>query len=122
MRKTLYKIPWLGARLPYSQYIRWLSSFGLHKVHAIVLDHALTPVSHYLSRSDCEDLVKSAGWNIAEIVHNRSMSWGFCARRSAGGKSGLANGASNAAVPDPERDPLNGLSRFGDGRAVVRGP
>ena len=47
--KTLYQIPWLGNRLPYSPYIRWLASFSIRKVHAIVLDHALTPVAHYMS-------------------------------------------------------------------------
>ena len=42
--RTLYQIPSLGDRLPYSPYIRWLAAFGIRKVHAIVLDHALTPV------------------------------------------------------------------------------
>ena len=50
--KTLYRIPWLSNRLPYSAYIRWLASFSIRKVHAIVLDHALTPVAHYMSRAD----------------------------------------------------------------------
>ena len=52
-------------RLPYSTYIRWLSSFSLRKVHAIVLDHAVTPVAHYMSRADVEKMVEDAGWTIA---------------------------------------------------------
>ncbi len=48
--RTLYQVPWLGRRLPYSAYIRWLASFSFQKVHAIVLDHAVTPVAHYMSR------------------------------------------------------------------------
>ncbi len=38
--RTLYQVPWLGSRLPYAAYIRWLASFSLQKIHAIVLDHA----------------------------------------------------------------------------------
>ena len=82
LARTFYQLPWLGDRLPYSPYIRWLAAFGIRKVHAIVLDHALTPVAHYMSRADCEDLVQHTGWTVAEIVHNRSMSWGLCARYS----------------------------------------
>jgi SAM-dependent methyltransferase len=79
--RTLYQTPWLGRRLPYSAYVRWLAAFSLRKVHAIVLDHALTPVAHYLSRGDVERLVQQTGWTIVELEHNRSMSWGLCARR-----------------------------------------
>jgi uncharacterized protein YbaR (Trm112 family)/ubiquinone/menaquinone biosynthesis C-methylase UbiE len=78
--KTLYQIPWLGRNLPYSAYIRWLSAFSLRKVHAIVLDHAVTPVAHYMSRGDVERLIQEAGWTIIELEHNRGMSWGLCAR------------------------------------------
>src|SRR5262249_763742 len=46
--RTLYWIPWLGRKLPYSNYMRWLAPFSLRKVHAIVLDHAVTPVTHYM--------------------------------------------------------------------------
>ncbi len=79
--RTLYQLPWLGTRLPYSSYIRWLASFSLPKVHAIVLDHALTPVAHYMSRGDVESLVDQTDWTIVGLEHNRSMSWGMCARR-----------------------------------------
>ena len=79
--RTLYQVPWLGSRLPYAAYIRWLASFSLQKIHAIVLDHALTPVAHYMSRGDVEDMVKGSGWIIDELEHNRAMSWGACTRR-----------------------------------------
>jgi SAM-dependent methyltransferase len=78
--RFFYQIPWLSNRLPYSPYIRWLGAFSIRKVHAIVLDHALTPVAHYMSRSDVLALVEHTGWAVSEIVHNRSMSWGLCAR------------------------------------------
>jgi SAM-dependent methyltransferase len=80
--RTLYQVPWLGTRLPYSSYVRWLASFSLSKVHAIVLDHALTPVAHYMSRSDVESLVQQTDWTVVELEHNRSMSWGMWARRT----------------------------------------
>ena len=50
-----------GDRLPYSDYIRWLASFSIRKVHAIVLDHALTPVAHYMSRSDVRSTRRGHG-------------------------------------------------------------
>jgi hypothetical protein len=104
--RTLYQIPGLGNRLPYSPYIRWLAAFSVRKVHAIVLDHALTPVAHYMSRADCDNLVQNTGWVIPEIVHNRSMSWGLCARHGESNKAGLVNGASNVEDLRPDPDPL----------------
>jgi SAM-dependent methyltransferase len=103
--KTLYQLPWIGMRLPYSPYIRWLASFSIRKVHAIVLDHALTPVAHYMTRSDCENLVQNTGWSISEMVHNRAMSWGLCAQRTSSSKPGLVNYGSNGEKPAPRWDP-----------------
>jgi uncharacterized protein YbaR (Trm112 family) len=107
--RSFYQIPWLGVRLPYAPYMRWLASFGVRKVHAIVLDHALTPVAHYMTRADCENIVQNTGWAISEIVHNRSMSWGLCVRHSAGGDPGRVNIASNVGEPRPGWDPLEPL-------------
>jgi hypothetical protein len=104
--RTLYQIPWLGVRLPYSRYIRWLASFRTRKVHAIVFDHALTPVAHYMSRADCEEIVQNTGWVISEIVHNRSMSWGLCTRHSECGEHGLGDVTSNVQELRPGWDPL----------------
>jgi len=78
--RTLYRIPWLGGRLPYSTYVRWLAPFSLRKIHAIVLDHALTPVAHYMSRADVLNMVEQTDWTIVALEHNRAMSWGLCAR------------------------------------------
>jgi uncharacterized protein YbaR (Trm112 family) len=80
--RTIYQIPWLGRRLPYAAYMRWLAPFGLRKVHAIVLDHAVTPVAHYMSRADVENMVQQTDWTIVALEHNRAMSWGLCARRN----------------------------------------
>jgi SAM-dependent methyltransferase/uncharacterized protein YbaR (Trm112 family) len=104
--KTLYRIKGLGHRLPYSAYVRWLSSFSLRKVHAIVLDHALTPVAHYMSRSDCERIAESTEWTVSELVHNRSMSWGLCLRHSECAKPGLVDVASGAMEPASPCDPI----------------
>jgi uncharacterized protein YbaR (Trm112 family) len=81
--RTIYQLPAIGPRLPYASYIRWLAPFRLAKVHAIVLDHALTPVAHYMSRSDVVGLVEGTEWSITGLDHNRRMSWGLCARRGA---------------------------------------
>lgn len=79
--RSLYRTPGLGPRLPYAAYLRWLSGFSLRKVHAIVFDHLLTPVAHYLSRSQVEAMVDLAGWSIGGLVHNRGMSWGVTVER-----------------------------------------
>jgi hypothetical protein len=89
--RTLYRIPWLGPRLPYSNYLRWLAPFSLHKVHAIVLDHAVTPVSHYMSRADVLNMVSRTDWTIDALDHNRAMSWGFCAVHCNAGHQGPSN-------------------------------
>ncbi len=107
--KTLYQIPWLGNHLPYAPYIRWIASFSLRKFHAIVLDHALTPVAHYMTRADCENLVRNTGWTISEIVHNRSMSWGLCARRSDRTEPAPVAAQSKISAAEPPRDPLHPL-------------
>jgi SAM-dependent methyltransferase len=107
--KTFYQISWLWNRLPYSPYIRWLASFSIRKVHAIVLDHALTPVAHYMSRSDVLALVRGTEWAVSEIVHNRSMSWGLCARHcqedATSVNSSYGTGAlesDKVVLPDPK--------------------
>jgi uncharacterized protein YbaR (Trm112 family) len=79
--RTLYQLPEIGRKLPYASYIRWLAPFRLPKVHAIVLDHALTPVAHYMRRDEVVGLVDRSEWAVVGLEHNRSMSWGLCARR-----------------------------------------
>jgi len=81
--KTLYRIPGLGKALPYHPYIAWLGRFGFKKIHAIVFDHALTPVAHYLSREEAEEVVNLEGWTISELEHSRGMSWGITVRKHA---------------------------------------
>jgi uncharacterized protein YbaR (Trm112 family) len=107
--KTLYQIPGLSNRLPYSPYIRWLGSFSVRKVHAIVLDHALTPVAHYMSRADVLALVRGTGWAASEIVHNRLMSWGLCARHCQQNATSVRSSPRTGALetdgvvlPDPQ--------------------
>jgi SAM-dependent methyltransferase len=96
--RAFYQIPWLSNRLPYSPYIHWLGSFSIRKVHAIVLDHALTPVAHYMTRSDVLALVEGTGWDVSEIVHNRSMSWGLCARHCEQSPSSVTSSAGTGAL------------------------
>lgn len=100
--RTFYQIPWLSNRLPYFPYIRWLASFSIRKVHAIVLDHALTPVAHYMSRADVLALVEEPGWAVSEIVHNRSMSWGMCARRCQESATSVNSSDGTGALEPPE--------------------
>lgn len=81
--KTVYRPPGIGPRLPYGGYLHWLGRFGFRKIHAIVFDHALAPVAHYLNRSQAEALVGIEGWRMTGIHHSRGMSWGVAAERVA---------------------------------------
>ncbi len=78
--RLAHAVPAVGKRMPYGAYLAWLGPFGFRKVHAIVFDHALAPVAHYMSRADVEAMVADAGWRIAAIEHSRGMSWGVDAR------------------------------------------
>lgn len=83
--KTLYRLPGGGRLLPYHGYISWLAPFGFRKIHAIVFDHALAPVAHYLSRQEVEELTALDGWRRTGLEHSRGMSWGVTVERIAGG-------------------------------------
>ena len=83
--KTVYRVPGGGRLLPYHPYISWLSRFGFRKIHAIVFDHALAPVAHYLSRQDVEDLTDLDGWKRTGLKHSRGMSWGVTVERNTDG-------------------------------------
>lgn len=78
--RLAHAVPAVGKRMPYGSYLAWLGPFGFRKVHAIVFDHALAPVAHYMSRPEVEAMVADVGWHIAAIEHSRGMSWGVDAR------------------------------------------
>jgi len=78
--RLAHGLPAVGKWLPYGAYLGWLGPFGFRKVHAIVFDHALAPVAHYMSRADVDAMVTAVGWRIAAIEHSRGMSWGVDAR------------------------------------------
>ena len=50
--KTLYRAPWLGRRLPYAKYMRWLAVGSFTKIHVIVFDQLLAPVAYYMRREE----------------------------------------------------------------------
>lgn len=83
--KTLYRLPGIARALPYRGYVSWLSPFGFRKIHAIVFDHALAPVAHYLSRQEVEELTALDGWRRTGLEHSRGMSWGVTVERIAHG-------------------------------------
>jgi SAM-dependent methyltransferase len=90
--RTVYRIPRLGQRLPYGGYLTWVAPFSLRKIHAIVFDHALAPVAHYLTRAEAVAMVADDDWEAPRLVHSRGMSWGVGVRRRAEGESGPASG------------------------------
>ena len=81
--RTVYRLPFVGPRLPYAGYIRWLSAYSVRKIHAIVFDHALAPVAHYMRRQEVEAMIDIPEWKLEAIEHSRGMSWGATAVRAA---------------------------------------
>jgi uncharacterized protein YbaR (Trm112 family) len=79
--KTLYRIPGLGPRLPYSNYMRWLAAGSFAKIHAIVFDQLLAPVAYYMRRGEVLDMADVPGWAVQALEHNRGMSWGITVGR-----------------------------------------
>jgi hypothetical protein len=80
--KTVYRLPGLGARLPYGQYMRWFAPGSFAKCHAIIFDQLLAPVAHYMRRDEVLAMAAVAGWSVEAIQHNRGMSWGLTVRRA----------------------------------------
>ena len=80
--KTIYRIPGLEARLPYSQYMRWFAGGSFSKSHAIIFDQLLAPVAYYMRRDEVLAMAAVAGWSVEAIQHNRGMSWGLTVRRA----------------------------------------
>ncbi len=81
--KTIYRLPAVGPRLPYGDYMRWLSTGSFAKTHAIVFDQLLAPVAFYMRKSEALAMVAVDGWKVEEIRHNRGMSWGISVARKA---------------------------------------
>jgi uncharacterized protein YbaR (Trm112 family)/ubiquinone/menaquinone biosynthesis C-methylase UbiE len=79
--KTIYRLPGVGPRLPYGDYMRWMSSGSFSKIHAIVFDQLLAPVAYYMRRSEVLDMVAVDGWTVQGIEHSRGMSWGVAVER-----------------------------------------
>ena len=80
--KTLYRIPWLGERLPYSKYMRWLGHGSFVKIHLVVLDQLLAPVAYYMRREDVLAMAEAPNCIVTAIEHNRGMSWGMTVART----------------------------------------
>jgi SAM-dependent methyltransferase len=80
--KSLYKLPGIGLRLPYSGYMRWLASGSFAKIHAIVFDQLLAPVAYYMRKDEVLDMVAVEGWTVQGIEHSRGMSWGVTVERN----------------------------------------
>jgi SAM-dependent methyltransferase len=101
--KTVYRLPKLRRILPYHRYMSWLAQFSWRKIHAIVFDHALAPVSHYLSRNEALALVDRPDYEVIGLEHSRGMSWGVTVRRKIippiGARSVLGGPARSSSQP-----------------------
>ncbi|HEX3999086.1 MAG TPA: methyltransferase domain-containing protein [Pirellulales bacterium] len=95
--KTLYRLPWLGARLPYAAYMCWLDPASFAKIHAIVFDQLLAPVAYYMRRDEVLRLADIPECTVRAIEHNRGMSWGLTVQRTPNGESGKLHKTESAA-------------------------
>lgn len=64
-----------GKRLPYRDYLLYISGFSYREIHSIVFDHLNAPTAFYIGRPDFEDWFHAAGLERATIVQHNRNSW-----------------------------------------------
>jgi SAM-dependent methyltransferase len=62
-------------RLPYGQYLSSMREFPFDELAWIVFDQLVTPVAHYLPRSEVERWFAGAGFKDVQLRWHNKMSW-----------------------------------------------
>jgi len=65
----------LGTRLPYGEYLRYISRFPYREQRLILFDHLVAPVAHYLRRDEFLTWFERAGLEHPRIAHHNGNSW-----------------------------------------------
>ncbi len=65
----------VGDRLPYRDYLRKLATVPVREVHHIVFDQLVTPIAHYLPRSEVASWFDGAGFTDVAISWHNQNSW-----------------------------------------------
>lgn len=69
---------WLGARLPYAEYLLYISTFPFREIHTIVFDHLTAPTAFYIPRGEFEEWFLAVGARDTSFTwHNRNSWKGF---------------------------------------------
>jgi SAM-dependent methyltransferase len=75
----------LGRRLPYAEYLLYISTFPFRETHAIVFDHLTAPTAFYIPRGDFEEWFRAVGAKDTSFAWHNQNSWkgfGVLARRA----------------------------------------
>jgi SAM-dependent methyltransferase/uncharacterized protein YbaR (Trm112 family) len=70
-----YRFRILSRRLPYGEYLHYISRFPLREVHNIVYDQLVTPVTYYLRESDVRAWFETPELADLELAWHNKNSW-----------------------------------------------
>jgi SAM-dependent methyltransferase/uncharacterized protein YbaR (Trm112 family) len=65
----------LGRRLPYGEYLSYISSFPFREQRSIVFDHLVAPVAYYISKDEFAGWFERAGLEHVRIAPHNANSW-----------------------------------------------
>ncbi len=68
-------------KLPYGEYLSYISKFSFRDVRAIVYDHLTPPTAHYIRREEIEKWFETMRLSGIQIAHHNRNSWRGFARR-----------------------------------------
>ncbi len=65
----------IGKKLPYGEYLGYISTFPFREQRSIVFDHLVAPVAFYLRRDEFAGWFESLGLRDVKIEHHNGNSW-----------------------------------------------
>ncbi|MDP3645607.1 MAG: methyltransferase domain-containing protein, partial [bacterium] len=68
-------VPKFYAKLPMAAYIKMWFEFPFKEIWNIIYDQLVTPITHYISRDDITDWLKTANITSHQVTQRMGMSW-----------------------------------------------
>jgi SAM-dependent methyltransferase len=63
------------SKLPYADYLRWLSNYDFSFVHGVILDQLIAPTAYYMRHEEVESAFHSAGLVDVKLSARNANSW-----------------------------------------------
>lgn len=80
-----YRRERIAKRLPYGDYLHYISGFPFKEVHHIVFDQLVTPIAHYLPEGEVRSWFERDDVRDVEVAWHNRNSWRATARIFRGG-------------------------------------